>query len=622
MEIMNFKTTSELKVSNKIIDQIVGQQDAVNIVKKVAKQRRHLLLIGQPGVGKSLVGQALAELLPKEKLVDVLSFPNAADENIPLIRMVARGQGKKIVAKAKLQEMSSLKNQNLIFFVLLILTMIAPWLIRKYYGDIMAAASLIGSMIFLGAFVIFINLNKRVNIKTSETGAPRLLIDSSTVDKAPFIDATGAHSGALLGDVLHDPLQSGGFGTPAHERLIPGMIHRANGGVLFIDEIANLTPKSQQELLTALQEKKFPITGQSERSSGAMTRSEPVPCNFVLVAAGNPETIRNMHPALRSRIRGYGYEVYMDHELDDNIESRNMFVKFVAQEVVKDEKIPHFTRSAVLKIIEEARRRSNTSGKLTLRLRELGGLIRAAGDIALEENSKYVEPVHIEKAMKLARTLEQQMADRYIEQKKRYQVIITQGTLIGKVNGLAVMGGEDHFSGIVLPIESEVTPGGRKTEFIATGQLGKIAKEAIKNVSAIILKHFGEDIKEKYDIFVQFLQTADTGVEGDSASISVATAIISALKNIPVKQDVAMTGSLSVRGEVLAIGGINAKIDAAIEAGIKTVIIPKANEKDVLLRKEDQNKVKIVPVSTIQEVLKNALEWKGKKDLLKKLTRG
>jgi len=622
MEIMNFKTTSELKVSNKIIDQIVGQQDAVNIVKKVAKQRRHLLLIGQPGVGKSLVGQALAELLPKEKLVDVLSFPNAADENIPLIRMVARGQGRKMVAKAKLQEMSSLKNQNLIFFILLILTMIAPWLIRKYYGDIMAAASLIGSMIFLGAFVIFINLNKRVNIKTSETGAPRLLIDSSTVDKAPFIDATGAHSGALLGDVLHDPLQSGGFGTPAHERLIPGMIHRANGGVLFIDEIANLTPKSQQELLTALQEKKFPITGQSERSSGAMTRSEPVPCNFVLVAAGNPETIRNMHPALRSRIRGYGYEVYMDHELDDNIESRNMFVKFVAQEVVKDEKIPHFTRSAVLKIIEEARRRSNTSGKLTLRLRELGGLIRAAGDIALEENSKYVEPVHIEKAMKLARTLEQQMADRYIEQKKRYQVIITQGTLIGKVNGLAVMGGEDHFSGIVLPIESEVTPGGRKTEFIATGQLGKIAKEAIKNVSAIILKHFGEDIKEKYDIFVQFLQTADTGVEGDSASISVATAIISALKNIPVKQDVAMTGSLSVRGEVLAIGGINAKIDAAIEAGIKTVIIPKANEKDVLLRKEDQNKVKIVPVSTIQEVLKNALEWKGKKDLLKKLTRG
>ena len=621
MEIMNFKTTAEIKVPTKIIDQIIGQENAVDIVRKVARQRRHLLLIGPPGVGKSLVGQGLAELLPKEKLADVLAFPNPADENIPLIRVVPRGQGKKLVAKSRLQEMSSLKNQNLIFFILLIITMIAPWWIRKFYGDIMAAASLIGSMIFLGAFVIFINLNKRVVMKAGEISSPRLIIDNSNTDKAPFIDATGAHSGALLGDVLHDPLQSGGFGTPAHERLIPGMVHRASGGVLFIDEIANLTPKSQQELLTALQEKKYSITGQSERSSGAMTRSEPVPCDFVLVAAGNPETIRNMHPALRSRIRGYGYEVYMDHEIEDSYENRNFFAQFIAQEVTKDGKIQHFGKDAVLKIIEEARRRSNTTGKLTLRLRELGGLIRAAGDLAVEEKAKYVDVSHIEKAMKLARTLEQQMADKYIEQKKRYQVIITRGSLVGKVNGLAVMGGEDHFSGIVLPIESEVTPGGRKTEFIATGQLGKIAKEAIKNVSAIILKYFGEDIKEKYDVFVQFLQTADTGVEGDSASISVATAIISALKKIPVKQDVALTGSLSVRGEVLAVGGVTAKIEAAIEAGIKTVIIPKANEKDVLLSKENKNKIKVVPVSTIQEALKHALDWRGKQDILRKLNR-
>ena len=181
------------------------------------------------------------------------------------------------------------------------------------------------------------------------------------------------------------------------------------------------------------------------------------------------------------------------------------------------------------------------------------------------------------------------------------------------------MGSEDHFSGIVLPIESEVTPGGRKTEFIATGQLGKIAKEAIKNVSAIVLKHFVEDIKEKYDTFVQFLQTSDTGVEGDSASIAVATAVISALKQVPIKQDTAMTGSLSVKGEVLAIGGVTAKIEAAIEAGIKNVIIPLSNEKDVLLSKENKNKIKVIPVKTIQEVLKYALDWKGKENILKKL---
>ncbi len=619
MKNLNFKTTAEIKISNNLIDQVIGQENATNIVKKVARQRRHLLLIGPPGVGKSLIGQALAELLPKEKLIDVLAFNNIVDDNTPIIKTVPKGEGKKLVSRGRIQEAASMKNQNIIFFVLLIIAMIAPWWIRKNYGDIMAAASLIGSMMFLAAFVLFINLNKRVSVTSGNVRSPKLLIDNSNTNKAPFIDATGSHSGALLGDVLHDPLQSGGLGTPAYERLIPGMIHRANGGVLFVDEIANLNPKSQQDLLTALQEKKYPITGQSERSSGAMTRSEPVPCDFVLVAAGNLETVRNMHPALRSRIRGYGYEVYMDSEINDTQENRILFARLVAQEVVKDGKIPHFTREAVEKIIEEANRRSSTSGKLTLRLRELGGLVRAAGDLALEDNSKFVNVNHIEGAMKLARTLEQQIADKYIETKKRYQVITVKGSIVGKVNGLAVMGSEDHFSGIVLPIESEVTPGGKKSEFIATGQLGKIAKEAIKNVSAIVLKHFGEDIKEKYDIFVQFLQTADTGVEGDSASIAVATAIISALKDVPVRQDMAMTGSLSVKGEVLAIGGVTAKIEAAIEAGIKNVIIPESNFIDVLLTKDRQGKIKIIPVKTIQEVLKYALDWKGKEQILRKL---
>ncbi len=177
------------------------------------------------------------------------------------------------------------------------------------------------------------------------------------------------------------------------------------------------------------------------------------------------------------------------------------------------------------------------------------------------------------------------MADKYIEHKRKYQVIITKGEKVGRVNGLAVIGSGSAISGIMLPIESEVTPGGKKAEFIATGKLGEIAKEAVKNVSAIVMKHFGEDIREKYDVYTQFLGTPE-GVEGDSASIAVATSIISALKKIPVRQDTAMTGSLSIRGDVLAVGGVSAKIEAAIEAGIKRGIIPKSNEKDVLISKE------------------------------------
>ena len=618
-DLSKIKSTAEVKVSSKISEQIIGQETALNLIKKAAKQRRNVLLIGEPGTGKSMLGQAVAELLPKEKLIDIVSLPNLTDENTPIVKTYPKGEAKKIIMGARIKAATSFKNQTWIILLFAAFISLLPYYFWKIgeISDIIYAASMITGMIFIFGIIIFINLGKRQ--KQVSFQIPRLLVDNSDKNKAPFVDASGAHAGALLGDVLHDPLQSGGLGTPAHERLIPGMIHRANGGVLFIDEIANLKPESQQELLTAIQEKKYPITGQSERSSGAMVRSEPVPTDFILVAAGNLETVRHMHPALRSRIRGYGYEVYMNDTIDDNKQNRNKIIQFIAQEVIKDNKIPHFSREAVSLIIEEAKKRAGTANKLTLKLRELGGLIRAAGDLALEQKSKLVSANHVLDAKKLARTLEQQVADKYIENKKKYNIIRTEGTEIGRINGLAVIGSDSSFSGIVLPIESEVVPGGKNAEIVATGQLGKIAKEAVKNVSAIILKYFGEDINEKYDIFVQFIGTMAEGVEGDSASIAVATAIISALKKVPIKQDTAMTGSLSVRGEVLAVGGISSKIEAAIDAGIKKVIIPKTNLKDIVISPEKLKKIKIVPVNTVIEVLEEALDWKGKQDIFKRI---
>tara|TARA_Y100000310_G_C20704331_1_gene833674 strand:+ start:1137 stop:2510 length:1374 start_codon:yes stop_codon:yes gene_type:complete len=431
--------------------------------------------------------------------------------------------------------------------------------------------------------------------------------------KGKLYNVTTSSGNVIVNDILCK--NSGGLGTPANQRVVGGMIHKAHLGVLFIDEIATLHPRTQQELLSALQERKFPITGQSERSAGAMVRTEAVPCDFVLVAAGNLETIKNMHPALRSRIRGYGYEVYMNETMEDNKGNRMKIARFVAQEVRKEKgKIPHFDLTGIKAMIEEARRRANRKGHLTLHLRGLGGLVRAAGDLAKEHKSKVVSKQHVKMAKKLARPLEQQIADKYIDRKKEYEVIMTSGSRVGRVNGLAVIGGGSAHSGILLPIEAEVTAGGEKAEFIATGKLGEIAKEAIKNVSAIIMKYFGEDIKETKDVFVQFLQTYE-GVEGDSASIAVATAIISALKNIPIKQEIAMTGSLSVRGEVLPVGGVSSKVEAAIDAGVKIVIVPKSNLKDIVIDAEKLKKVKIIPVTKIEEVMEFSLDWNGNKKL-------
>ncbi|MFW5747100.1 MAG: ATP-dependent protease LonB [Nanoarchaeota archaeon] len=614
----DYATTKDLPVPKEIIDQVIGQDEAVEVIKKAAQQRRHVFLIGEPGTGKSMLGIAMSELLPKEKLTDIISFQNPNDENQPLIRVVPAGKGRQLVAKSRVESQSSQRSQTLILIIVLIIISLVPywaWSIGKL-PDVVYAASLVTSMLFFIGFIIMLNMSKRMNTG-SKVSVPKVIVDNFGKKHAPFNDATGAHAGALLGDVLHDPFQSGGLGTPAHERIVAGMIHKSHMGVLFIDEISTLDVASQQELLTALQEGKFAITGQSERSAGAMVRTEPVPCNFVLIAAGNYDSLNKMHPALRSRIRGYGYEIYMKDTFKDTPENHDKIAVFIAQEVKKDKKIPHFDKSGVESMIEEARRRANRKGHLTLRLRELGGLIRAAGDIALERKAEAVTAEDVENAKALARPIEQQISDTIIERKKEYEVIVTEGQRIGRVNGLAVMGGGSAYSGIVLPIESQVSKGNKETEIVATGKLGDIAKEAITNVSAVVRKMFGQDIKNN-TISIQFLQTYE-GVEGDSASIAVAVSVISALKDIPIRQDTAMTGSLSVRGNVLPIGGVSYKIEAAIEAGLNQVIVPQSNLRDIVVNKEKLKKIKIIAVRSIHEVLEYALDWKGHKQLLQKV---
>lgn len=477
------------------------------------------------------------------------------------------------------------------------------------YSAIIAAAILGG--LFLVAMWLFTSRLQSGMGHKDNPGEPKLIVDNTGKRAAPFVEATGAKAGALFGDVRHDPLQSGGLGTPPHLRVEAGAIHRANHGVLYVDEVGTLGAKSQQDLLSAMQEKKFPITGQSEMSSGALTRTEPVPCDFVLVAAGNVNDLQNMHPALRSRIRGYGYEIYLNDTMPDTYENRDKLVRFVAQEVKKDTKIPPFSRGAVIAIIEEARRKAGRKHRLTLKLRELGGLIRAAGDIATSEGAKVIEEEHVRKAKGVAQTIEQQLSHQIIEMRKEYSVLETEGYEVGRVNGLAVLG--DGSSGLIMPIVAEVTPASSKFEgkVIATGKLGEIAKEAVDNVSAIIKKHMKKDVT-LFDVHIQFLQSY-SGVEGDSASISIAVAVLSAMEELPVRQDIAMTGSLSVRGQVLPVGGVTSKVEAAIDAGLSTVLVPKDNIEDIVLSSDRAKMIKIVSVETIIDVITEAAKNGTKK---------
>ncbi|WP_407356752.1 ATP-dependent protease LonB [Methanolobus sp. WCC5] len=598
----NFHTTDSIDVPELLIDQIIGQEHAVEVVKKAASQRRHVMMIGSPGTGKSLLAKAMAELLPKEELQDIMAYPNPEDSNNPKIRSVPAGKGREIVMAHKLEAQKKAQSRNMLMMILVFGIIIYSFYVGQLLWGIIAA--------------IMILLLTRQFMPKEEMMIPKLIVSNYQKEHAPFLDATGTHAGALLGDVRHDPFQSGGLETPAHDRVESGDIHKSHKGVLFIDEINTLSLESQQSLLTALQEKEYPITGQSERSSGALVKTEPVPCDFIMVAAGNLDAMEKMHPALRSRIKGYGYELFMRESMQDTPENRKNLVRFVAQEVMRDGHIPPFDKSAVDEVIREAQRRAGRKGHLTLKLRDLGGLVRVAGDIAHSEDAAVATAKHVLAAKKMARSIEQQLADNYLERKNDYQLFQKTGGAIGRVNGLAVMGGD---SGIVLPIMAGVTPALSNTEgkVIATGMLKDIAKEAVQNVSAVIKNVTGKDIMNR-DIHIQFIGTYE-GVEGDSASISIATAVISALENIPIDQAVAMTGSLSVRGDVLPIGGATYKIEAAARAGIKKVIIPKSNEDDVLIEEAYKDIIEIVPVTNIIEVIEHSLVGPDKNRIVEKL---
>ncbi len=602
--------TGRVELPELLIDEVIGQEEAVEVAKKAARQGRNLLLLGDPGTGKSMIAKAMAQILPDRELEEVALFPNVKDANQPLVKTYKGGEG-----RAEVGEFARLARRRTRVFAAL------EWLLM---GALMAAG--IYALVALGGFpglmlmlmcllisVIFFSVARQVQVKANKL-IPNMLIERPAgLSPAPYVDATGSHAGALLGDIRHDPFQSGGMETPVHERVEPGAIHKANGGLLFIDEINVLRLDSQQALLTAMQEKKYAIVGQSERSSGAMSRTQPVPCDFILVAAGNMDVIAptdsqytGLHPALRSRIRGYGYEVYVRSMMPDTDDNRRKLVRFVAQEVRRDGNIPHFDHAAVAEVIREAQRRSGHSGKLTLRLRELGGLVRTAGDLALDDGSKLVTVDHVVRAKRMSMSLEHQVTLRGIEITTAQEALQVDGELVGTARSCAFMGtGETgEPAGIVVPIEADATISSNRqkgTLFVAGGleRDGSIHD----NVSALLKRVRGADMAG-LDLHAQALLQAQ-GAQVRSLAAATAVACLSALEDLAVRQDTVVIGALAVTGRLRPVEGVTQMIEAAADVGYKRAIVPEANANDILLEHGYADRIEVILVTDLAQAFRH-----------------
>ena len=270
IESVQFESTADVPIPERLVDQVIGQEAGSVVIKKAAEQRRHMLMIGDPGTGKSMLARSMTDLLPRDAMEDVLVYPNEDDENEPRVRTVPAGRGDRIVKIQKeairIQREKSQKVLLIAFAAIGFLLLIAA----LQSGDFF-------TLLFGGFLLAFGYMFIRSRLGAAdESRIPKVLVKHDPDDLPPFVDATATLSGSLLGDVRHDPFQSGGMETPAHDRVEPGAIHRAHKGVLYIDEINLLRLEEQQALLTAMQERAFPISGRSERSSGALTKTELV----------------------------------------------------------------------------------------------------------------------------------------------------------------------------------------------------------------------------------------------------------------------------------------------------------------------------------------------------------
>ena len=433
-----------------------------------------------------------------------------------------------------------------------------------------------------------------------KTAAARIILEEAKkMAASPFnkdskfveIDATTLRfdergiADPLIGSV-HDPIYqgAGSLGIAGVPQPKPGAVTKAHGGILFIDEIGELHPIELNKLLKVLEDRKVFLDSAYYSSEDPNTPryikeifDNGLPADFRLIGATtrSPEEIV---PAIRSRC----VEIFF----------RGLTVEEIRKIALNaTNKVGYRISDEGLDIVS----RYCTNG------REVINLVQLCSGLAINENRDYIKESDIYWVIENG------------QYNPRMERMINDKPEIGYVNGLAVYGANN---GALMEIEataklSSNSIGSIKiTGIVDDEELGggekKIKRKStaycsVQNVLTVLDNIFNLNSKA-YDIHVNF--PGGIPVDGPSAGISIATAIYSAIKGVPVNNRVAMTGEISIKGKVKPIGGVNAKILAAKRAGVELVIVPKENLSSIT---RDIDGIKIVGVKKIEEVLDVAL---------------
>lgn len=411
--------------------------------------------------------------------------------------------------------------------------------------------------------------------------AARELKHTPFAEDAPFIEVDGTTlrwdprdiTNPLIGSV-HDPIYQGArrdlaeTGIPEPK---PGLVTDAHGGILFIDEIGEMDPMLQNKLLKVMEDKRvsfdstyYDTTDPSVPDYIRRLFEHGAPADFILIGA-TTRAPYEINPAFRSRCAEIFFESLTPSHIQAIIKSALTKLHAEAEEKVA-EIISEYTI--------EGRKAINLLADAYS-----GALYRADGndeDIKITEDDIY-------------RVIQASRLSAYVTQKG------SDKPEVGRVFGLGVAG----YLGSVIEIEAVVFPakeaGKGHIRFNETA--GSMAKDSVFNAGSVVRRMTGKDLAD-YDVHINIIGGGQ--IDGPSAGVAILTAILSALTNKPVRQDTAVTGEISIQGRVKAVGGVVEKAYGAKQAGIRTMILPKENEKDIPAAHLGLN---LHPVSTAEEAI-------------------
>lgn len=443
-----------------------------------------------------------------------------------------------------------------------------------------------------------------------------LLVDHSESKGAPVIYENNPTYQNLIGRVEHRA-QLGALMTDFN-LIKPGALHRANGGYLILDARKLLTqPYAWEALKRSLQAREIRIESIGQMMSLVSTISlepETIPLEIKVALYGEPMIYYLLYQLDPDFADLFKVEADFSERMDRNGDNQKLYARLIATLVHQEELMP-FDREAVARVIERSSRLVGDAEKLTTQTRNLSDLLREAEYWARRENAGMVQAQHVERAIEAQIYRADRLRERMQEAIQRDMILIdTQGEEIGQVNGLSVLGLGNFFfgrpsritarvrlgKGDVVDIEREVDLGGplhSKGVLILAGFLGaRYASDQPLSLSASLV------FEQSY-----------SGVDGDSASSAELYALLSAIAEVPIRQSLAVTGSVNQHGVVQAIGGVNEKIEGFFDlcqsrglTGDQGVLIPVANAQHLMLRQDvrqavDEGQFHIYPVEHVDQ---------------------